>query len=68
MAFAKVDMAQAGGGEMGPSTTKFDPDIQTDMDGKGCTLVACHGTGTPVLILKAMATGADIDSATTRTS
>ncbi len=38
------DAGQGGGGEMGPSTLKFFPDIQGDMDAKTCTSVACHGS------------------------
>ncbi|HEY1586315.1 MAG TPA: hypothetical protein VGH63_11555, partial [Polyangia bacterium] len=44
MAFSEVDMAQGAGGEMGPNNTHFSPDIQSDLDAKGCTLTACHGT------------------------
>jgi hypothetical protein len=64
MAFSQVDMAQAGGGEMGPNTAKFSPDIQMDLDAKGCTLTACHGTmgNGSVMYIKPMATvQADID-------
>jgi hypothetical protein len=65
MAFSDVDMVQAGGGEMGPINTKFNPDIQTDLDKEGCTLGACHGTmgNGSVMYVKAMATvQADIDA------
>jgi len=65
MAFSQVDMAQGGGGEMGPNTAKFFPDIQMDLDAKGCTLTACHGAmGTgAVMYIKPMATAqADIDA------
>ena len=61
-----IDMAgQAQGGEMGPSSAKFSPDIQADLDAKGCTLGACHGTmgNGSVMYVKAMATAqADIDA------
>lgn len=57
------DMAQAGGGEMGPMSVKFSPDIQMDIDTKGCTNAACHNNTTNPPQLKAMATAqADIDS------
>jgi hypothetical protein len=59
MAFSEVDMAQAPGGEMGPmSAAKFSPDIQMDLDAKGCTLTACHGTmgNGSVMYIKPMAT------------
>jgi hypothetical protein len=49
-----VDMAQAGGGEMGPSSLKFFPDIQMDIDTKTCSLGACHG-GTQIPVMKPMA-------------
>ena len=66
MSFAGVDMAQAGGGEMGPTVAaKFSPDIQMDLDSKGCTIGACHGTSGDgsVMYVKAMATAqADIDA------
>jgi hypothetical protein len=65
MAFSDVDMAQGAGGEMGPITTKFNPDIQMDLDSKGCTLSACHGTmgNGSVMYVKPMATvQADIDA------
>lgn len=66
MAFSEVDMAQAPGGEMGPlSAAKFSPDIQMDLDAKGCTLTACHGTmgNGSVMYIKPMATvQADIDA------
>jgi hypothetical protein len=66
MAFSEVDMAQAPGGEMGPmSAAKFSPDIQMDLDAKGCTLTACHGTmgNGSVMYIKPMATAqADIDA------
>jgi hypothetical protein len=65
MSFGDVDMAQAGGGEMGPNAAKFFPDIQMDLDAKGCTITACHGaTGTgAVIVLKAAVTAqADIDA------
>jgi hypothetical protein len=61
---AAADMAQAGGGELGPSSVKFSPDIQMDLDAKGCTSVACHGTSgnNSVMYIKPMATAqADID-------
>ncbi len=58
------DMAMAGGGgDGGGSTAKFIPDIQADIDSKGCTNMACHGGTTNPPQLKAMATAqADIDS------
>jgi hypothetical protein len=63
---AVADLAQAGGGEMGPSVgAKFSPDIQADLDAKGCTSVACHGTSgnNSVMYVKPMATAqADIDT------
>jgi hypothetical protein len=65
MAFSAVDMTQAGGGELGLSTAKFFPDIQMDMDAKGCTLTACHGaagTGAPMLIKPMVTAQADIDA------
>jgi hypothetical protein len=57
------DMAQGGGGEMGPSA-KFFPDIQMDADSKGCTIAACHGngTGTALTIKMNVTLQADIDS------
>ena len=62
---AVADMAQGGGNELGPSTAHFNPDIQMDLDAKGCTITACHGTmgnGT-VMYIKPMATAqADIDT------
>jgi hypothetical protein len=60
---AAVDMAQGGGGELGPNTTHF-VDIQADLDGKGCTLTACHGgmNNGSIMYVKAMATGADLDA------
>ena len=62
---AAVDMAQGTTGEMGPtSAAKFSPDIQADLDAKGCTITACHGAqGTGAnLYVKPMATAqADID-------
>ncbi|MGZ3426230.1 MAG: hypothetical protein ACXVCV_06250 [Polyangia bacterium] len=64
MSFAGVDMAQAAGGEMGPSGAVF-TDIQTDLDAKGCTITACHGTSGngSVMFVKPMATvQADIDA------
>jgi hypothetical protein len=60
---APPDMAQAGGGEMGPSNLKFFPDIQMDIDTKTCSLGACHGAN-QAPIFKAMgmlATQADKD-------
>jgi hypothetical protein len=62
---AAADMAQGGGGEMGPTTAKFSPDIQSDLDAKGCTITACHGTSGngSVMYVKPMATAqADIDT------
>ena len=59
------DMAQGSGGEMGPNSAKFSPDIQMDLDAKGCTLTACHGTmgNGSVMYIKPMATAqADIDT------
>ena len=57
-----ADMAQGGGGEMGPNTAKFFPDIQADIDVLTCSLGDCHG-GTQVPVLKAMPTAqADKDS------
>jgi hypothetical protein len=58
MAFSDVDMAQSQGGEMGPSTAKFYPDIQADLESLGCTNVACHG-GTQVPVVKMGATAAN---------
>jgi hypothetical protein len=53
------DMAQAGGGEMGPSNLKFYPDIQNDIDTvEGCSAVGCHG-GTQIPVLKMGATAAN---------
>ncbi len=48
------DLAQGGGGEMGPTTVKF-IDIQHDLDTLGCTNAGCHG-GTQKPVVKAMAT------------
>jgi hypothetical protein len=66
MAFSgAMEMGQGGGGELGPSTTHFSPDIQMDLDAKGCTLTACHGAmGTGALLfVKPNATAqADIDT------
>jgi hypothetical protein len=60
MSFAGVDMAQGNNGEMGPNA-KFFPDIQMDLDTKGCTIATCHG-GTQTPVVKANATGAQIDT------
>ncbi len=65
MSFAQVDLSQGGGGEMGPNAAKFFPDIQMDLDAKGCTITACHGTAGDgsVMTVKANATAqADIDA------
>ena len=65
MSFAGVDLSQGGGGEMGPNAAHFSPDIQMDLDAKGCTIVACHGTSGngSVMFIKAMASvQADIDA------
>lgn len=62
---AAADMSQGTGGEMGPTTAKFSPDIQSDLDAKGCTITACHGTSGngSVMYVKGMATAqADIDA------
>lgn len=63
---AAVDMAQGTTGEMGPlPSAKFSPDIQSDLDAKGCTITACHGTSGngSVMYVKPMATAqADIDA------
>ncbi len=63
---AAVDMAQGAGGEMGPTVaTKYSPDIQMDLDSKGCTVTACHGTmgDGSVMYIKPLATAqADIDT------
>ncbi len=48
------DMAQASGGEMGPSTARFFPDIQKDIDTLGCSGAGCHG-GAQIPVLKANA-------------
>jgi len=63
MSITAPDLAQGAGGEMGPSNIHFD-DIQADMDSKGCTISACHGTSGngSVMYVKAMATGADLDA------
>ena len=61
---AANEMGQGGGGEMGPSALKFFPDIQGDMDTKGCTLGACHGTagnGTVMFVKMGATAQADID-------
>ncbi len=50
------DMAQGGGGEMGPTTVHFIPDVQADIDSKGCTNSGCHGGGTNPPVLKMMPT------------
>lgn len=56
-------MAQGGGDGGGQSSVKFSPDIQADIDSKGCTNTACHGGTTNPPQLKAMATAqADIDA------
>lgn len=57
---AAVDMAQGTGGEMGPSA-KFIPDIQMDLDAKGCTNPSCHG-GSQTPVMKPNATGAQLDT------
>lgn len=65
LAFSQVDMSQGGGGEMGPSGAKFFPDVQMDLDAKGCTITACHGAqGTgAIMYIKPNATAqADIDA------
>ena len=65
LAFGAVDMAQAGGGEMGPSNAKFYPDIQMDLDAKGCTIAACHGTagdGSVMTVKMGATVQADIDA------
>jgi hypothetical protein len=65
LAFSQVDMSQGSGGEMGPNTAKFFPDIQGDLDAKGCTIASCHGTANDgsVMTVKMMATvQADIDA------
>lgn len=62
---AANDMSQGTGGEMGPTSAKFSPDIQSDLDAKGCTITACHGTSGngSVMYVKPMATAqADIDA------
>lgn len=57
------DMAQGGGGEMGP-TAKFFPDIQMDVDRLGCTIAACHGgTQIPVMKMNAVAGTGDANYA-----
>lgn len=56
MSFSQVDMAQGGGGEMGPSTARFFPDIQADIDSIGCSATGCHG-GTQIPVVKMGATG-----------
>jgi predicted CxxxxCH...CXXCH cytochrome family protein len=66
----KGDMAMATGGQdqgmdsgTVPTTAKFFPDIQMDIDTKGCTNAACHNNATNPPALKAMATAqADIDA------
>jgi hypothetical protein len=65
MAFGGVDLAQAGNGEMGLSSAKFFPDIQMDVDTKGCTITACHGaagTGAVMFVKAAVTAQADIDA------
>jgi hypothetical protein len=65
LSFGDVDMAQAGGGEMGPNNAKFFPDIQMDLDAKGCTITACHGaagTGSVIVIKANVTVQADIDA------
>jgi hypothetical protein len=65
LSFGDVDMAQGGGGEMGPSNVKFFPDITMDMDAKGCTAVACHGTagdGSVMTVKMGTTAQADIDA------
>jgi hypothetical protein len=61
--FGSHDMAQGGGGEMGPSA-KFFPDIQNDVDRLGCTIGACHGngTGTALTMKMGVTAQADIDA------
>jgi hypothetical protein len=59
LSFGMVDLAQGGGGEMGPSNLKFYPDIQMDIDNvEGCSTVGCHG-GTQIPVLKNGATAAN---------
>lgn len=62
-----VDLTGTGGFDAsstsdGSSSAKFIPEIQADIDAKGCTNTACHGGGTNPPTLKAMPTlQADID-------
>jgi hypothetical protein len=59
LSFGNVDLAQSGGGEMGPSNLKFYPDIQMDIDNVlGCSTAGCHG-GTQIPVLKNGATAAN---------
>jgi hypothetical protein len=60
---APADMAQAGGGEMGPSNLKFFPDIQMDIETKTCSLGACHGMNQAPIFkpMAQLATQADKD-------
>lgn len=65
MAGGGGDMAQGAGGDAGQTALKFSPDIQMDLDAKGCTIMGCHGTagGTAVPTIKMGATAqADIDA------
>ncbi|HEX9103946.1 MAG TPA: hypothetical protein VF997_17165 [Polyangia bacterium] len=53
-----ADMAQGGGGELGPNTAKFFPNIQADLDSLGCSASVCHGapaTQIPLMKMGAMA-------------
>src|SRR4051812_28725099 len=59
LSFGAVDLAQTGGGEMGPNSLTFYPDIQGDIDNVlGCSTVGCHG-GTQIPVLKNGATAAN---------
>ena len=40
-------------------TVRFAPTIQDDLDGLGCTTMACHGGGAPMRVLP-RASGADL--------
>jgi hypothetical protein len=65
MSVGGVDMAQGNTGEMGLNSAKFFPDIQMDLDAKGCTITACHGaagTGAVILLKASVTAQADIDA------
>lgn len=57
MASGSADMALPGGADgAAPRTVKFSPDIQQDLDAKGCSSASCHGNANTPPQLHAMAT------------